>query len=102
MNPSRVQDRGYPNKSFVMLVQIWIQGVREEKLGGTLRVTHVYDFLSAGFGHDEMEVCWDIILGHFVNCEIPVLRLAGSVLDVLVRVGGSPTICDPNIIAIID
>ena len=84
MNPSRVQDRGYANECFVMLVQIWIQGVCEEKLGGTLRVTHVNDLLSAGFGLDEFEVCWDIVLGHFVNCEIPVLRLAGTVLDMLV------------------
>ena len=65
-------------------------------------MTHVYDLLSAGFGLYEMEVCWDIVLGHFVNCEIPVLRLTGTVLDVLVRVSGAPTVCDPDVIAIID
>ena len=65
-------------------------------------MTHVNDLLSAGFGLDEMEVCWDIVLGHFLNCEIPILRLAGTVLGVLVRVGGAPTVCDPNVIAIID
>jgi hypothetical protein len=102
MDPSGIQDRGYTNESFVMLMQIWIKSVREEKLGGALRVTQVYDLLSACFGFDEIEVCWDIILCHFINCEIPVLRLAGTELGVLVRVCGAPTVGDPNIIPIID
>lgn len=102
MDPSGIQDRGYANESFVILMQIWIKGVREEKLGGTLRVTQVYDLLSPCFSLDEIEVCWDIILCHFINCEIPVLRLAGTVLGVLVRVCGAPAVCDPNIIAIIN
>ncbi len=85
-----------------MLMQIWIQSVSEEKLGGTLRVTHVDDLLCTGFGLDEIKICWDIVLGHFMNCEIPVLRLAGTVLDMLVRVCCTPTVCDPNIISLID
>ena len=54
MDPSGIQDRGYTNESFVMLMQIWIKSVGEEKLGGALRVTQVYDLLSACFGLDEI------------------------------------------------
>lgn len=65
-------------------------------------MTHVNDFLSTRFGLDELEICWDIVFRHFVNCEIPVFRLAGTVLDMLVRVCCAPTVCNPNIVAVID
>ena len=82
------------------LVVVFILGKAVKKLGGSLRVTHVRNFLISGNGDNVLEDRWDVILAHLLPIKSPVFRLVfvSIILNVLDTVSVATRITKPHIV----
>jgi hypothetical protein len=92
----------HTDKSLEMLREGTIESVCQEPLGGPLTVSKVYDLICPCMFEDVFETTREIVLGHLMEGEVPVLALGDLVFRVLVRINCSSAIKYPHIIALVN
>ena len=77
------------NKSFEVLAEVFVVGVRDEPLDCSLGVANIDDLILLGGREDVFEVGREVVVGHFIEGVVPVFPVRGGVVEVGVGIAGS-------------